>query len=154
MDISVRFRINTPRVIYETIDKEVIAIDFDSGIYYSLNKTGSKIWSTIESGATLSQVIDEILHRYSGDHSAIEESIARFIAQLSEEELIVPSSKDAEEIIEQQVRNEIKNKQQPFNAPTLSKYSHMQELLLLDPIHEVDETGWPTARPEPLNESK
>ena len=27
--------------------------------------------------------------------------------------------------------------------PQLSSYTDMQELLLLDPIHEVDESGWP-----------
>jgi hypothetical protein len=27
--------------------------------------------------------------------------------------------------------------------PVLDKYTDMQELLLLDPIHEVDDAGWP-----------
>jgi hypothetical protein len=31
----------------------------------------------------------------------------------------------------------------PFVAPVLDKYTDMQELLLLDPIHEVDASGWP-----------
>ena len=32
-----------------------------------------------------------------------------------------------------------------FEAPILQKYTDMQDLLLLDPIHEVDEAGWPHA---------
>jgi hypothetical protein len=32
-------------------------------------------------------------------------------------------------------------------APVLEKYTDMQELLLLDPIHDVEEAGWPKARP-------
>jgi hypothetical protein len=35
---------------------------------------------------------------------------------------------------------------EPFAAPALNTFSDMQELLLLDPIHEVDEAGWPVAR--------
>ena len=31
----------------------------------------------------------------------------------------------------------------PFEAPVLYTYTDMAELLLLDPIHDVDETGWP-----------
>ena len=32
-----------------------------------------------------------------------------------------------------------------FEAPKLSKYTDMEQLLLLDPVHDVDETGWPNA---------
>jgi hypothetical protein len=33
-----------------------------------------------------------------------------------------------------------------FIAPVLAVYTDMQDLLLLDPIHDVDEIGWPTRR--------
>jgi hypothetical protein len=35
---------------------------------------------------------------------------------------------------------------QEFVEPLLQKYTDMEEMLLLDPIHEVDEHGWPSAR--------
>jgi hypothetical protein len=31
-----------------------------------------------------------------------------------------------------------------YVPPVMNKHSDMQELLLLDPIHEVDEAGWPS----------
>jgi len=35
-----------------------------------------------------------------------------------------------------------------FSAPRLDKYTDMQQLLLIDPIHEVsDEQGWPKVKP-------
>ena len=41
----------------------------------------------------------------------------------------------------------------PLAAPVLNKYSDMQDLLLLDPIHDVDEeAGWPTNKPNLENE--
>ena len=36
----------------------------------------------------------------------------------------------------------------PFVTPTLSRYTEMQDLLLLDPIHDVDDSGWPRRAPE------
>jgi len=33
-----------------------------------------------------------------------------------------------------------------FEPPVLTTFSDMQELLWLDPIHEVDDAGWPIAR--------
>jgi len=35
-----------------------------------------------------------------------------------------------------------------FAPPVLEVYTDMQDLLLLDPIHDVDETvGWPSPKP-------
>jgi len=36
-----------------------------------------------------------------------------------------------------------------FDAPVLHSYTDMQDVLLLDPIHDVDETGWPSSRNVP-----
>ena len=35
-----------------------------------------------------------------------------------------------------------------FQEPALQKYTDMEDLLLLDPIHEVDDTGWPNPKPD------
>jgi hypothetical protein len=35
-----------------------------------------------------------------------------------------------------------------WQAPELSIYEDMQDLLQLDPIHDVDETGWPARKLE------
>lgn len=32
----------------------------------------------------------------------------------------------------------------PYARLALTKYTDMQELLLLDPVHEVDDEGWPS----------
>ena len=35
----------------------------------------------------------------------------------------------------------------PYEPPQLEKYTDMQDLVLLDPVHEVDATGWPHPKP-------
>ena len=35
-----------------------------------------------------------------------------------------------------------------YEAPVLECYTDMQELLLLDPIHEVEETNWLVNKPQ------
>ena len=35
-----------------------------------------------------------------------------------------------------------------FAAPVLRKYTDMQDFLLVDPIHQTTDAGWPEARPE------
>ena len=38
-----------------------------------------------------------------------------------------------------------------YEKPVFQKYDDMQALLLIDPIHEVDDDGWPVANPAPTN---
>ena len=33
----------------------------------------------------------------------------------------------------------------PYVPPVLEKFTDMQDLILLDPVHEVSERGWPHA---------
>jgi hypothetical protein len=141
-----RFRVNTPRVVHETIDDEVVIIDFDSGSYYSLDKVGTDIWGLIEGGATVSEIVEGVTRRYEGKSAHIEEAIDQLIAELQQENLIVPDDvKKSDSTKAPNTRVEIypEAKSPDFEAPSLQKYTDMQDLLLLDPIHEVDETGWP-----------
>ena len=151
------FKINQPVVIHEIIDEEVVIIHFNSGNYYSLDKSGADIWSFIEHGATVREIVEGIVHRYEGNHTVIEEAVNNLIAELQKEDLII-----FEDLIDSGTtagtgtRNELKAKEEKahFEAPVLHKYADMQDLLLLDPIHEVDEMGWPIANPKTVKDDE
>jgi len=151
MTSSVCFRVNNPNVIQEIIDGEVVIINLDNGNYYSLANVGADIWSLIESGAAVSEVVDRIRQRYEGDHVDIEDAVNRFVAELQRQALIVPTgAKEPEDIKgpDMQVETGADTVRPLFEAPVLHTYTDMQDLLLLDPIHEVDETGWPNINPD------
>jgi hypothetical protein len=143
------FRINTPKVIHETIDGETVIVNLDSGNYYSLDAIGADIWDSVGKGVSVDHIIEDISCRYSGKREEIERAVRLFVNGLLQESLISPlESGDAERraAYEPVATCTPPDGLRPFTAPTLQKYSDMQELLLLDPIHEVDETGWPNAK--------
>jgi hypothetical protein len=150
MASNARFRINSPQVTYEIFDDEVVMINLDTGNYYSLGGVGADIWGRLERGAALTEIIEDTVKRYKGDCSEIEEAINDLLDGLRRENLVVPLT-DAELEGARRLHgrpvlaHEIINA--PFEAPVLQKYTDMQELLLLDPIHEVDEMGWPNITP-------
>src|SRR6185503_7496625 len=145
-----RFRVNTPTVTHETIDGEAVIINLDSGNYYSLVEVGSFIWGLIEKGASASDVRNVILQTYQGNAGDIDRGVQELLAQLQQENLIVPVDGTAEAFDLSQAAPSNKGHEKPsFNPPLLHKYSDMQELLLLDPIHDVDDAGWPKPNPDP-----
>ena len=149
MEESTQFRINTPKVIHETIDGETVIVNLDTGNYYSLNRVGADIWSLIGIGITVHHIVEDIACRYAGERQAIGPSVLQFINELREEALIITDSSQMNETKAKPVtRNcaEQITEKLVFETPLLQKYSDMQDLLLLDPIHEVDDAGWPNAK--------
>jgi hypothetical protein len=145
-----RFRVNTPTVTHETIDGEAVIINLDSGNYYSLVEAGSFIWGLIDQGASASELQNRLQQTYNGDASDIDRSVQELLSQLQQENLIVPVDGAAEAVEPTQTTPSSNGHEKPkFSAPSLNKYSDMQELLLLDPIHDVDDAGWPKPNPEP-----
>ena len=155
MNPPMRFKINSPTVVHETFDDEVVLIHFDTGSYYSLDGVGTHIWGLIGSGASLRDIVESTAQQYEGTRALIEDAVDRFIVELQEEDLIAPhkakdptSSEGLEEALEPGSGNEGRR----FAAPVISRYTDMQDLLLLDPIHEVDDPGWPSVKPDSSDE--
>lgn len=143
-----RFRVNTPTVTHETIDGEAVIINLDSGNYYSLVEVGSFIWGLVEKGASASEVQHAIFQTYQGDATDIDRGVQELLAQLQQENLIVPFDGPGALDLTEAVPSNNSHEKPSFDPPLLHKYSDMQELLLLDPIHDVDEAGWPKPNPD------
>lgn len=141
------FRINSPTIVQETIDGEVVIVNLAQGAYYSLLDTATDIWSGIEQGLPQSVIVSKLLQRYDIQAEAAETAVENFLQQLLAEEIIVPetNSNPAQETEES---NNGSSQKEVFKLPVLSKYTDMEELLALDPIHDVDEMGWPNAQVE------
>ncbi len=144
-----RFRINTPTVTHETIDGEAVIINLDSGNYYSLIESGSFIWSIIGRGASANEVQDLVQQTYQGNAADIDRGVQELLAQLQQENLIVPIDGAPAVELANALPSNNGHEKPLFNAPSLNKFSDMQELLLLDPIHDVDEAGWPKPVADP-----
>lgn len=155
MNPAARFRVNSPTIVHETIDDEAVIINLDTGNYYSLDKAGTDIWNLLESGAAVAEVIEGLTRRYEGDRMDIENAVDRLVAELQQEALIIPDRVKEPEGIKasnMQVETGMEAERPSFEIPILHKYTDMQDLLLLDPIHEVDDTGWPSVKSDSFDE--
>lgn len=140
------FEIN-PQILHENLEGEVIIINLTSGIYFSMNAVGGYIWALIEKKQSFDVIIKTLAENYQEETLVIQKAVQKFVDELEKQGLITrisvkPSEPDViESIIPKNPGN--------FVAPILEHYQDMQEMLLLDPIHDVDEiTGWPHQKQE------
>jgi len=144
-------KINQPNVIYEIFDSEIVIINLSTGSYYSLDKSGAEIWRLLERPAAEAAIFQDISNRYQGDHAQIRQEVRQFLGELQQNSLIVPAESAEPEgspHLSESSEFAASATRPLFETPIVHKYTDMEELLLLDPIHEVDEMGWPNAKPD------
>ena len=150
MDLPSCCAINGPNVIHDTVAGETVVINLNSGAYYSLQHTGAEIWGLIEKGTTVEGVIQFMTKRYSSVEVDVARVVAQFLQKLQEENLIRVdgSSLSGPRPVGDTSPATGSSVQAPvFEMPVLQVYRDLENILLLDPIHEVDEEGWPVAKP-------
>jgi hypothetical protein len=139
------FRINAPDVADQTIDNETIIINFQNGAYYSTADTGSVIWEQIASGASVDQIVSLFTRHGADQHTTIEQAVRDFVADLERESLIVALERPPAAVDPAEPAG-LSGGREGYQSPVLERFTDMQDLLLLDPIHDVDEQGWPTRK--------
>jgi hypothetical protein len=141
MSSATYFSINQPDVVSETIDGESVIINLYKGLYYNLNPSGSEIWTLIEAGANVTDIATVLSQKYPAAVDVLS-AVEQLVNELQTEELIVPTTIASGFVAPAAIAADGAT----FEQPVLYKYADMQDLLALDPIHDVDETGWPNQK--------
>jgi hypothetical protein len=144
--MTARFRINTPHVVAETLDGEATIVDLDSGTYYALNESGSLIWDGLITGSATSEIAATLAGAYELDADDATRTVQDLVKSLADANLIVAAGEAGQNggAPAGSAAQSSNGSRGQYAEPELSAYTDMQELLLLDPIHEVDESGWPS----------
>ncbi len=137
------YEVNTANAISETLDGESIIINLKSGMYFSLNASGSIVWDGIVAKQSPEAIVEAVASRYDAAHDVVESSVKSMIESLKQHELIVETTNDASAPLAP-----FSGQKQAFIPPSLETYDDMREMLLADPIHDVADVGWPKLRQE------
>ena len=130
--------INSESVSSDFVDGEVVAIHLGTGIYYSLRGPAALLWQALARTQDAAGLGRALAAQFEVGEEQARKDAETFAQQLQEEQLVLavdPSarSEPAAPAVERR----------PYTAPQLERYADLQDLLLLDPIHEVSNQGWP-----------
>jgi hypothetical protein len=150
MEWDSRFVVNAPHVIHDTIDGVSVIINLANGRYYSLQNTATDIWSLVGAGSSAQDIVQVLRHRYETADIDMRLIVQGFLEQLLQESLVRVDETDGtpgHPVPDAAVGTLTTTPRARFAAPMLEVYRDLEDLLLLDPIHEVGEEGWPVAKP-------
>ena len=138
-----RYRVDEPRILAEEISGEVLAIDNRTGAYVSITGSGVPIWNLVVAGHNPAEVAAALAAHHGTDVGVVAGAVAGFVDRLVENELIVETDRPAP-LAPAVVSVDDPG---PFVDPQLDRYTDMEDMLLFDPIHDVDDQGWPEIEP-------
>ena len=136
MSSAQHFSINTPEVVAEVIDGELVAIHLGSGCYYHANHTGGQIWNLLEEGHDVREISARIAKQFGLKTTEAHKVVNDFLQKILAEQLIRVSVRPPEQHKKQP---SLTHQTATYQKPTLQKHEDMKELLLLDPIHDIGE---------------
>jgi len=138
MSHSTRYQL-LGNVIFQTVSNETVIINLENGRYYSLNPTASVIWEELVKQATTQEIARLFPSPENPDSATEIAAIDQFVDALITEDLLTPAPSDA--------RNSSSSvpslNRVRFDPPMMEKFTDMEELIPLDPIHQVGTLGWP-----------
>jgi hypothetical protein len=141
------YRRNDAELAAEQFEDGLVIINFLTGRYFSMNSTAEVIWMLLEHGCSS----DELAARL-GEHCVVPATdaarlateVGEFLAKLVQERLVCSDATMAVSPVAS-----LPAAQLPYEIPQVEVFEDLADLILLDPIHDVNEQlGWPAVRTE------
>jgi hypothetical protein len=132
------FAISDPlQISARPFDDEVVVAHFGTGIYYSLLGTAAEVWAGLMAGVAVADIAATLDAHARSAGPGFAAAIGAFVERLRQEGLIRPVAGGPAAAWRPAIPPD------GWPAPELERFTDMHDLLLLDPVHDTSEAGWP-----------
>jgi hypothetical protein len=131
------FSTSVPDAASELFDGELVIAHYGSGFYYSVSEAGALIWQALRHGFSTEETVSWLAGHFAADAARIPGDVDAFVSKMLDEKLLTPVD------VPDNGGELPGTLPATFGAPEVERFSDLQELLLLDPVHDVAEAGWP-----------
>lgn len=133
--------LNSENISHERLDGEVLLISFDSGKYFSAKNSAADILWLLEN-----KIYRKNWNDFLSGHFAnyAESDIDGFLESLLAEKLIIPFAGEMNSSTT--LPNDYSRSE--WEIPRLVVFNDLENLLLIDPIHDASTEGWPKKKDE------
>lgn len=150
IDPTSRLRVPAKGVAADILDDEVVIVNLTTGHYFSTDGAGCEVWKLLAAGVPVGEVASTLRSRYSDGLDDIDTYVDHIVGKVLEMGLMVvddgsdPATTAAPDVTD--VLGPV-SEGRTFVPTMFLGFDDMESLLLLDPVHEVDDKGWPHAAP-------
>jgi hypothetical protein len=139
-------RVRLDSISLERLDGETIAINFDTGQYFSMRGPASDVVWFIERGVDRSDWMGILGDTFDSlpQAAVLQGQLDAFIQELLEAGIVDDVDSDGPANVVTALPDDYERG--IWERPLLSAHEDLVDLLVIDPIHEAGDDGWPSAR--------
>jgi len=134
------YQMRQNQVTFERIDGELIIISMDSGKYFSATGSAADVFYLIEKQTQLDK-FHQILTRYFS--SGVDQSDIDSLIELAIKEDLI---ENCPTVNQTSVDLPMDYERTFWSTPNLIEFSDLQDLILVDPVHDTSLKGWPVEK--------
>lgn len=83
-----RYAINKDKITWRVVEGTVVILNLESGLYYTLNEVGTKIWELLSKGHNLDEIAELIQGEFEVSKPLVSKDIDSLVNELKEEGLL------------------------------------------------------------------
>jgi coenzyme PQQ synthesis protein D (PqqD) len=129
-------------VKHDRLDDEVMVIDLRSGGYFAFVGAAADAWTLLAGGDDAELAGARLAERYGVRPEVGRDDVRSFCRELIAEGLL----EDAPASGPREAELDALSAPLAYAAPAIERFDDLADLLLLDPVHEVETPGWPVRR--------
>jgi hypothetical protein len=163
------FCVRPDDVLHDTIEGETVVIDLRSGTYFRFDGATAYAWAILVGRVTEDELVDRLEAAYAGPREAIAEQVHEFLLALYRDGIIRREERSDVALAAAGLAVDMPGAARdafgglavdrfdhlramagagpatklPFDGMTLNRFEDLDELLMIDPVPEVGDAGWP-----------
>lgn len=141
-ELSQGFGIASDKILAKEFDGELTLINLATGVYFAAGGPAVDIWQALASGHPISAAAKRLVSRYGITESEALSHSLRIASTLVGYGLLAATASAAAE----PDVSPLPSNADTWSLPWIESYGDMQDLLLLDPVHDVEGGVWPKAQ--------
>lgn len=79
-------------IAWRRVEDEVVVLDLNTSIYYSLNETAARVWELLADRQSAAAASRRVAEEYGEDVRSVERDVAEFLEGLRRENLLQPAA--------------------------------------------------------------
>jgi hypothetical protein len=115
-----------------------------TGAYFSCVDASAVVWTLLANGATREEAVAVLVERYAVDEDEAGAAHDRLLEAGLADELLRP--RDEGEGAEPELLAGFDGVEHGWGPIELEKSTEIADLILLDPVHDVTDAGWPNTK--------
>jgi len=139
-DDTTRYDLKRRDVTHERLDGEVIAVNLLTGRSYSMSGTAADLFTAITSTGTQAATLSLLEQAYELPPEASQQ-VQAFLDRCLEAELFEVTSNTGGNEPNSTLPDD--HQRGTWQPPQLEEYEDLQDLILVDPVHDTSALGWP-----------